>query len=113
MANGSERIRTEAMSIDSEGERLSDAHHDWEERDDASDVGVEHTEEEIPSWSHWRSHRIRNSAAGMTSRDAVGIKTVFERRASVMRSVSHVRRGAFRAAYRVALNETVRGCEVR
>ena len=39
---------TEAMSIDSEGERLSDAHHDWEERDGASDVGVEHTEEEIP-----------------------------------------------------------------
>ena len=36
------------MSIDSEGERLSDAHHDWEERDGASDVGVEHTEEEVP-----------------------------------------------------------------
>ena len=49
----------------------------------------------------------------MTSLDAVGIKTVFERRASVMRSVPHFLRGAFRAAYRVALNETVRGCEER
>ena len=28
---------TEAMSLDSKGERLSDAHHDWEERDGASD----------------------------------------------------------------------------
>ena len=33
---------TEAMSLDSEGERLSNAHHGWEERDGASDVEVEH-----------------------------------------------------------------------
>ena len=38
--------------------------------------------------------RIRKSAAGMTSKDAVDIKTVFERRAAVMRSVPHVRWGA-------------------
>ena len=46
---------------------MSDAHHEWEERDGASDVGVEHTKEGIPEWS---------SAAGMTSLDAVNIKTV-------------------------------------
>ena len=38
--------------------------------------------------------RIRNIAAGMASLDAVNMKTVFECRAALMRSVPHVRRGA-------------------
>ena len=76
---------TEATSLDSEGERLNNAHHDWEERDGASDIEAEHTEEEIPELAA----RIRNIAAGMTSLDAVNIKTVFERRAPVMRSSPH------------------------
>ena len=48
MANGSERSRNRGHVFGQRGERLSDAHHDWEERDGASDVGVEHTEEGIP-----------------------------------------------------------------
>ena len=35
--------------MDSEGKRLSDAHHDWEERDGASDIEVGHIEEEAIS----------------------------------------------------------------
>ena len=57
-------------------------------------VGVEHVEEEIPELESLAiPARIRNIAAGMTSLDAVNIKTVFERRASVMRSVPHVLSG--------------------
>ena len=48
---------------------------------------------------------------GMASLDAVNLKTVFERRACVMRSAPHFLRGALRASFRVALNEIVRGCE--
>ena len=69
---------TEPMSLDSEGERLSDAHHDFEERDGASEVFVEHIEEEIPELPPLvNPARIRNLAAKMTSLDAVHISTVF------------------------------------
>ena len=66
------------MSLDSEGERLSDAHHDCEERDGASEVIVERIEEEMPELPPLViPARIRNIAAKMTSLDAVHISTVF------------------------------------
>ena len=50
----------------------------WEERDGASDVEVGHIEEEIPELAPLAiPARTRNTAAGMTSLDAVNIKTVF------------------------------------
>ena len=49
------------MSMDSEGKRLSDAHHDWEETDGASDVEVGHIEEEaISDASPHSQHCSRN-----------------------------------------------------
>ena len=69
---------TEAMSLDSKGERLSNAHHDCEERDGASEVFVERVEEEIPELPPLViPARIRNIAAKMTSLDAVNTSTVF------------------------------------
>ena len=92
------------MSLDSGCEMLSDAQGRSEMAHLTLKWGT--LRKRYRSWRHWRS---QPAFATLRSEH----QNSFERTASVMRSVSHVRRGAFRAACRVALNETVRGCEER
>ena len=101
---------TESIQSDAEDQRMSAGHFDWE-RDGASDVEVGFVQE-VPEVEPLAVPvRMRNIASGMASLDVVNLKTVFERRACVMRSAPHFFRGALRASFRMALNKIVRGCE--